>query len=111
MAGRRSTVRLRGRSQSPGALRARAASAVAPVPFGEPGARAGGLHLSCLLYGFGHETFAQTVGRYGLAKLVHEEGPEFLRKLPLGYSIEVVQIYTNKDMLRFHKGVFRLRLR
>lgn len=111
VASRRSALRVRGCAQPQGAFSTRAASAAASVPFGEPGAGGGGASAVAWVYTKSDSISTQTIGRYGLAKLVHEEGPEFLQRLPLGYSIEVVQIYTNKDVLRFHKGAFRLRLR
>ena len=41
-----------------------------------------------------------------MAAFLHEEGPEFLKEAPIGFVIELVQLLTNRTVLRFRKGRF-----
>eukprot|EP00456_Euglypha_rotunda_P060552 TRINITY_DN5068_c0_g1_i3.p1 TRINITY_DN5068_c0_g1~~TRINITY_DN5068_c0_g1_i3.p1 ORF type:complete len:986 (+),score=61.48 TRINITY_DN5068_c0_g1_i3:316-3273(+) len=43
-------------------------------------------------------------GRYGLATYLKVKGPPFIRKLPRGYIVELVQLLLNKHVLVFRKG-------
>jgi len=43
-------------------------------------------------------------GRYGLATYLKYRGPSFVRKLPRGFIVELVQLLLNKHILVFRKG-------
>lgn len=43
-------------------------------------------------------------GRYGLATFLKYRGPAFIRNMPRGYLVELVQLLLNKHILVFRKG-------
>lgn len=43
-------------------------------------------------------------GRYGFANYLKSCGPEFVRQMPRGYVVELVQLLLNKNFLQFRKG-------
>lgn len=52
------------------------------------------------------KTFAKGfAGRHGFALHMKESGPSFLRRWPLGYVVEMVQVLVNRKILRFRKGI------
>jgi epidermal growth factor receptor substrate 15 len=43
-------------------------------------------------------------GRYGFANYLKSCGPQFVRDMPRGYVVELVQLLLNKNFLQFRKG-------
>jgi len=43
-------------------------------------------------------------GRYGFANYLKAQGPLFVREMPRGYVVELVQLLLNKSFLQFRKG-------
>jgi len=43
-------------------------------------------------------------GRYGFARFLGDHGPDFVRAMPKGYIVELVQLLLNKNLLQFRKG-------
>jgi hypothetical protein len=40
--------------------------------------------------------------------LLKNTGPAYIRSLPIGYLVELVQLLSNKNVLRFKKGHFEV---
>lgn len=43
-------------------------------------------------------------GRYGFAMYLRQSGPDFVRAMPAGYVVELVQLLINKNLVTFTKG-------
>jgi hypothetical protein len=48
-------------------------------------------------------------GRYGYAHFLKVYGPAFIRGMPHGYVVELVQLLLNKGFLQFRKGLVSFR--
>lgn len=54
------------------------------------------------------EAIAGTKGRFGMARLMKQAGPQFIRQLPLGFVLELTQLLLNRGFLLYHQRVVSL---
>jgi hypothetical protein len=61
-----------------------------------------------LLSYFQKEQIVCDQGRFGFATRLKEQGPLFIRSMPRGYLVELVQLLLNRGVLSFQKGTISL---